>query len=186
MVKYIWIISVTIALIFNSLNVEAKKEETKKELPKTTENYLKLPNSTAWTNETSKKYQKLLKLGYDKDLAKYMINWCKAQSTNPAHCVITAWFIGKNESNAGQNANKNNVWWIDPGVTYKSKEANFDRWLKSYLKHWFKTTHPIDFYPPAGKKSLTNYCTDEVSSHSSVGCPRWLEISTKAFLFLKS
>lgn len=113
----------------------------------------------------------MVKLGFDPELAEYVINRCKETAKNPEHCVITATFISKAESNCGKDAKGNNVWGINEGKTYASKEVNFERWLRSYDKFWYRTTGPGEFYPNRGKVSRTRYCTDEVSSGSEVGCP---------------
>lgn len=137
-----------------------------------------------WTKETYKKLEKMQKIGFDKKLATYVINWCKRTARDPNKCVVTASMIAKAESNAGQDAYMNNVWGINEWKTYKSKEANFDRWLKSYNKYWYKSPLPEHYYPPKGQVSKTRYCTDEHSSKSAVGCPHWLRIATQTFNFL--
>ena len=94
---------------------------------------------TFWTKNTYYWQYKLVKLGYKKTLANYVINKCKYNSKNPEHCIITAGFIGYAESTAGQSAFKNNAWGINEGKAYNSLGENFDRWLKSYTKYWYKT-----------------------------------------------
>jgi len=111
------------------------------------------------------------KIGFEKGLATYIINSCKEKTKDPARCVTTATMIAKAESNAGKNAYKNNVFGINEGKAYATKEANVDRWMKSYTKYWYNSPEPEHYYPPKGKVSKTRYCTDEASSKSKVGCP---------------
>lgn len=138
-----------------------------------------------WTKATYKKLEKMQKIGFEKSLATYIINWCKRTARDPNKCVTTASFIGKAESNAGRDAYMNNVFGINEGKTYKTKEANFDRWLKSYNKYWYKSPLPEHYYPARGQVSKTRYCTDENSSRSAVGCPNGLRIATQTYNFFK-
>jgi hypothetical protein len=142
--------------------------------------------SEIWTSWTTQKHLKLMKLWYSKDLSKYIINKCKKEASDPAHCVIIAWIIWKAESNAGQNASTNNVFWINEGKKYDTKEKNVDRWMKSYVKYWYKRKWPADFYPNKWEVAPTRYCTGEESSGSNIGCPNGRRIATEAFYFLKS
>jgi len=111
------------------------------------------------------------KIGFKKGLATYIINSWKEKTKDPARCVTTATMIAKAESNAGKNDYKNNVFGINEGKAYATKEANVDRWMKSYTKYWYNSPEPEHYYPPKGKVSKTRYCTDEASSKSKVGCP---------------
>lgn len=138
-----------------------------------------------WTKATYEKLDKMQKIGFEKKLATYVINGCKRTARDPNKCVVTASMIAKAESNAGQDAYMNNVWGINEGKTYKTKEANFDRWLKSYNKYWYKSPLPEHYYPPKGQVSKTRYCTDEHSSKSAIGCPNWLRIATQTFNFFQ-
>lgn len=122
----------------------------------------------------------------DKNLSEYVINRCKDTAENPRRCVVTAAMISKAESQMGQNAYKNNVWGINEWKTYKSVYANFDRWLKSYNKYWYKSPLPSHYYPPKGWESKTMYCTDEHSSNSKKGCPNWLKHATVVYNILNN
>jgi len=147
--------------------------------------YVEITNaSSEWTKDTYKLYEKVQKLGMEKNLASYVINSCKETAINPRRCVITACMIAKAESNMWQNASGNNVWGINEWKKYDSVYANFDRWLKSYNKYWYKSPLPSHYYPPVGKVSKTNYCTDENSSWSKKGCPFGLKHATYAYNFL--
>jgi len=140
--------------------------------------------NTEWTKQTYTKQTKLESLWFSRELAHYIIKRCKETAKNPENCVIIAWFIGKNESNAGKNAYNHNVWWFNEGKSYKSDEENFERWLKSYNKYWLNQTLPKHFYSERGKLPRTRFCTSEESSSSTIGCPNWLKNATVAYNFL--
>lgn len=53
-----------------------------------------------WTDSTHEIHRRLVSIGYEKDLATYMIDVCKSRAQNPRHCIVTMGFIGKNESQA--------------------------------------------------------------------------------------
>lgn len=142
--------------------------------------------SSEWNEGTWKLENKMIEMWMNKNLADYIINSCKVTSENPRRCIITACMISKAESNMGKNAYKNNVWGINEWKTYWSVYENFDRWLKSYNKWWFRSPLPIHYYPPVGKTSKTMYCTDEQSSGSKKGCPFGLKHATYAYNILNS
>lgn len=138
-----------------------------------------------WTEKTVNLQNKMIKLWYSKDLSRRIIDTCKLKAKDPRHCVVTASFIGKAESNAWQNAYKNNVFGINiKHITYKTEQDNLEIWMKSYNKKWYTMRHPNKFYSKRWTLPYTHYCTSETSSNSKVWCPRWLEISTQAFNFL--
>lgn len=122
----------------------------------------------------------------DKNLSEYVINRCKQTAENPRRCVNTAGMIAKSESNMGKDARNNNVWGINEGKRYDSIYANFDRWLKSYNRYWFKSPLPQHYYPPVGSFSKTRYCTDEHSSGSKIGCPNGLRHAKYVYNILNS
>jgi len=164
--KLLLAIALTLGVIAGTLNTDAK-----------------VPSN--WTKATYAKLAKMEKVGYERKFATYIINRCKETARDPNKCVNTASFIGKAESNAGRDAYQNNVFGINEGKSYKSKEANFERWLKSYNKWWYKSPLPEHYYPPKGKVSKTRYCTDEHSSKSAVGCPNGLRIATQTYNYFK-
>jgi len=145
---------------------------------------MKVFADTNWTKSTYELYNKVQKLGMEKNLASYVINRCKETAINPSRCVVTACMIAKSESQMGQNAKGNNVWGINEGKKYASVYANFDRWIKSYNIYWYNSPLPSHYYPPKWKTSKTWYCTSEESSGSSKGCPNWLRHATYAYNFL--
>jgi hypothetical protein len=134
-----------------------------------------------WTKETVVKYETLQQLWYSKKIAGEIINACKNEAKNPDHCIATISFIGKAESNAGKNMNKNNLVWFNDRKSYKDTKTNIKRFVIRYKKWWYKTTWPRDFYSPRWEVSKTWYCTSEKSSKSKVGCPNGLKISLEFF-----
>ena len=146
--------------------------------------YLEANANTIWTKETYKLNNKLQELWMDNNLSEYVINKCKETAKNPRQCVITASMIAKAESNMWKNAYKFNVWGINEWKKYPSVYKNFDRWLKSYNKHWFKSPLPSHYYSKRWKVSKTRYCTSENSSKSNIWCPNWLKHSTYIYNIL--
>ncbi len=139
-----------------------------------------------WTKDTYKLHNKLQELWMEKNLAKYVIDRCKETAENPRRCVTTAAMIANAESWMGKYAYKHNVWGINEWKTYASVYANFDRWLKSYNKHWYKSPLPSHFYSKAWEYPKTRYCTDEHSSGSKKGCPNGLRHSTLVYNILNN
>ena len=140
--------------------------------------------STEWTKQTYALYNQLQEIWMEKNLASYVINRCKETAEKPRRCVITAAMIAKAESQMGKNAYKNNVWGINEGKQYASTYANFDRWIKSYNRYWYKSPLPYHYYPARGDVSRTRYCTDEESSWSKKWCPNGLKHATYVYNFL--
>ncbi len=159
-----------------------------------------------WNSGTYELREKLITIGYSKNVSTYMINKCKEFAKNPRHCVEVSASIGTAESNNCQNASRYNCWWVLKYVdkldanwkpildkywrkikvllTYSSYGNAFDVWLKSYNKYWYKAKDMSFFYPKKWEYSPSRYCTDENSSNSTVGCPFWLRNSTKTFNYL--
>lgn len=52
----------------------------------------------------------MVALGFEPELATYVVNRCKAEAEDPKHCVVTATFIAEAESGCGQSARNHNVW----------------------------------------------------------------------------
>jgi len=160
-----------------------------------------------WTEDTYKLHNKLQELWMEKNLAKYVINRCKETAENPRRCVTTAAMIASAESWKGKDAYKNNVWGINKMIplkvnwkqvydkigkkvyireTYYSVYVNFDKWLISYNKFWYKSPLPNHFYSKAWEYPKTRYCTDEHSSGSKIGCPNGLRHATLVYNILNN
>lgn len=151
---------------------EAKKEEVKiKKAEAAVQSVQSVKQfDIKWTKDTYKLNDTIIKMGVEKGLAKHMIDECKATAKDPRKCVKTAVAIYGNESSFGKNCYQNSCFGFN-GFSFKSKEAAFDRWLKSYVKHWQNHTGAEYFYGGKGWVGKSHYCTSEVSSNSSVGCP---------------
>lgn len=131
---------------------------------------------TEWTH---KLHSKLTYLWFSKENAYIVIDWCKYaelknRKVNARRCIYMATSIAYAESTLCQNALKNNCWWFR-NQQYKTVKQAFSRRLKSYWKYWYKHTNPVQFI------TKSKYCTDEVSSWSSDGCPNWIINSTRIF-----
>lgn len=120
-----------------------------------------------WSESTFEIHRRLVSLGYDEDLARYMIDECKEKADNPRHCVITAGFIGKAESQAGRTAHRNNVFGFRKTRFPDTKKA-VDSWIRNYTKKWHKTKGPAAFYSPKPGLPPTRYCVDEVQKDGTV------------------
>lgn len=114
-----------------------------------------------WSEATFEIHRRLVSLGYNGELAEYMVDQCKAETIDPRHCVVTMGFLGKNESQAGKTAHKNNVFGFR-NTHFPSTKAAVDAWIRNYKKKWYKTKGPGAFYSPKPGLPATRYCTDEV------------------------
>lgn len=162
MIKFAWIIAILLAVIsYPVTQIEAKTIKSVKEEVK----------SSTWKKSTYEIRDKMLKLGFNKKLADYVVNECKNTALDPKRCITTATMIAKAESNCGIDAHWHNVWWINEGKKYDSDNKNFDRWLKSYNKFWYKLSKPEHFYPSKWEASKSNYCSSEESTHTKKWCP---------------
>lgn len=43
---------------------------------------------TVWTKETQRKYEKMVNMGYPKNVAKSLIDECKKSAKDPGNCVL--------------------------------------------------------------------------------------------------
>lgn len=121
----------------------------------------------------------LIELWVKKYLADPIVENCKKIAKDPVHCIKKLSSIAIAESGWWENCiNKNCIglgWWK---FHYKTYSEWINDWITRYNKYWYKTGKMSDFYPPKGWKSKTRYCTSEVSSNSSLGCPNWLKHSS--------
>ena len=138
-----------------------------------------------WSESTYEIHRRLVSIGYREDLARYMIDQCKAQADNPRHCVITAGFIGKAETQAGKTARRNNVFGFRKARFPDTKKA-VDAWIRNYLKKWHKTKGPAAFYSPKPGLPPTRYCVDEVQEDGTVlpYCPNGYRHAMAAYRIL--
>ena len=105
-------------------------------------------------------YYDLKPLGFSHSLSDIINEGCK-KARSHIHCVRTSAFLAWNESTAGQNAYKQNIWWMHGGESESEQEA-FNKWFRTYNKWWYKTSGAWDFYSPyPGKLPRTRYCLSE-------------------------
>ena len=126
----------------------------------------------------------MMSLGMNKELADKIINECKMRAPISArHCVLIATAISNAESNLWRNAYHGNVF---GSKAHSGTEMDaVVRFVSVYAVHYYKPSYdPSDFYQAHGIPR-THYCTDEVSSGSSHGCPNWVKQSWKAWNQLK-
>ena len=116
----------------------------------------------------------LIKLGMNEKIAWSLVYTCKEKAENPKHCIITWASILKAESNLWKKCIHHNCFWIASWrFQYETLEKWVEDWVKRYNKYWYKAKSASHFYPPRWWKSPSRYCTSEISSNSSVGCPNW-------------
>lgn len=55
-------------------------------------------SASEWTKSTYRLRDGMVELGFEKNLATYVISRCKSEAQDPRHCVVTATFIAQAES----------------------------------------------------------------------------------------
>lgn len=145
------ILIVTLSFIWLPRQEESEAKEVSK--------LQKVQNTMEWTNETNKKYKKLVEIGMPKEIAKSLINNCKATARDPAHCVSIGASILWAESSLGTKCHNNNcVGMNDGAVGYKTKNDGIKAWVAKYNKWWYKQPNPSWFYRADGIPPTTRYC----------------------------
>ena len=92
----------------------------------------------------------------------------KQEAKDKKHCIKTGLAIAYAESS-----------WKDTETPFglQSKDKWYAKWVKSYTKFWFKSTHMSFFYGSNGKAGKSHYCLSEDSSGTDGWCPNWLKNS---------
>lgn len=152
--------------------------------------YSHIPHADAkstWTKATYELKNKMVKQGMDEDLAKVIINECKAKAKDPRHCVVTASFISSAESSMGNSLDKcNNVFWVT-GVCAKTRTEAVKDWVTRYNKYWYKTKGPHEFYSNTPKRiPRTYYCMSEHSSGAEGYCPNGFNHASDSYAQFKT
>lgn len=125
------------------------------------------------------KKDSLVKIGIKKEFAESLVEICKELAENPVHCIRVGSSILVAESGWWYRCREYNCMGIGKGtIPYMDYNDSIRAWVKKYVKYWYKAPSMTFFYPPAGQKSKSRYCTSEESSWSSIGCPNWLKHAT--------
>lgn len=132
---------------------------------------------------TERKIQAIIELGYREWPVRAIFTVCKDSAQDPVHCLTVALILMHNESGAWQKSiactKRHNCLGVKSGKTsYKSYEDGMNAWVAIYNKYWHKAKWASFFYSPKGKLPPSRYCTSELSSNSSVGCPNGLKIAS--------
>lgn len=125
-----------------------------------------------WTKSTHKLNSNIIELWVDWELSWYVINGCKRNSKDPNKCVKTYVSHYGTESWFGRHC-KSYACWGRRFVEYPTRFAAFDDWLWRYNTYWYPHTGGSYFYGGRGWLGRSEFCHDEVSSWSKLGCPNW-------------
>ena len=82
-----------------------------------------LAHASEWNYATHEKHRKLVKAGIEKEVAKHLIDACKATAKDPVNCIKLGASVLGAESSGGTNCYRNNcVGMNDGSVAYESKK----------------------------------------------------------------
>ena len=177
MLKYILVILVVIIV---SIAIQISKVNAT-----TVTKVIQQKNSVSWTAETTRKYNVLVGLGMDKEVARALITECKRTAKNASLCVkIGASILGA-ESTLGTKCteNYNCVGMDDWRIKYPSKEIWIKDWVRRYNIFWYNQKNPSSFYSLSKENPpVTRYCMG-----GSLGfCADWYKNSWNIFNKLNS
>ena len=186
MVKYAWIFATIFALIFSGMTTTegAKKQEVKPEvvvyIPSQDEMY-----PLNWTSRTYMLFKRLKETGIDTDVAKVLIDTCKAQAKDPRNCVLVWAMILKAETGGGKRYNKCHNIFSMSGYCFNNRTESITDFVTRYNDRWYKLNKPIHFYSPyASFRPVSRYCASEVSTNSPTSCPAGFRIATTVHVAL--
>lgn len=127
-------------------------------------------------------YKILVDAWINKNLAKEIVNVCNSMAKYPSHCMKYASSVSSAESWWWKKCYNNNCFWIKSwSVWFKTLNDWVIDWVNRYNKYWWKATSMSQFYAKKWELPYFRYCTSEISSNSSIGCPNWLKHSQNVF-----
>ena len=123
-----------------------------------------------WTHKTYALHTKLTHIWVDASLAGTIINECKKTARDARKCIYTTVSIYGNESWFGKHCSYNSCFWFI-WRKFASKEDGARAYIRQYNNLWYGHNGGAFFYGGHGWLWRSQFCTEEKSSHSYIGCP---------------